>query len=169
MDSPLRLTRAGTIFLLTGMALATAGCAHGDGVVSGCSKDASLAELHRRSDREWARGHVLESILTLEHACALVVVWQVEEEGALDYVIKTRVRELLRRGDRASIATILSSSGYFPQASGWIVEWTASDFKHVLPSVNPAQRMKLRRQADAFDKRLAKEAARNPGSYPGRE
>ena len=164
MSSPSRLTRAGTALLLTGMALATAGCSQRNGTISGYPEAARLSELRSMSDEEWESGHVLESILLLEHACARVVIRQIRDEGGHDYMIKTRVRELFERGDRASLQAMLRDSAYFPQASGWIVAWaTESDTRYGLPASAPSERIEITRKASAFDRRLAKELSRRPG------
>ena len=170
MSSPLQLIRIGTALLLAGIASASMGCSGTSGAMNSSHAElVRLSELRSMSDEQWDQGHVLESILTLEYACALVAVGQVPEEGGHDYLIKNRVRELFERRDKASLETILRESSYFPQASDWVVAWaTEPNMNYGVPASTLSGRMEITRRVSVFDKKLATQLSPRPNHATGK-
>ena len=115
-----------------------------------------LESLREQSTKQWEASQYLRSLLTLEHACALVAAYDISEEGGHDYLIKVRVRDLFDTDTYGVLAEILENSPYFPQASAWVVEWAQ---EYVSSEALPPAQVERLREVDQRSARLASRIA----------
>ena len=79
---------------------------------------ASELEIFReQSTKQWEASQYLRSLLTLEHACALVAAYDISEEGWHDELIGTRIDELFKGRHYGVLAKILDTSRPMAQYS----------------------------------------------------
>ncbi len=120
-----------------------------------------LASLRNESERQWKNGDKLMSLLTLEHACAVVVAAHIEEEGGHDYLIKVKIRELFEKEDYETLWTIMRCSEYFPQSSNWVWGWAEAYPDKLKVSEDLLNRKWSAQEANAaLDQQLADELLR---------
>lgn len=91
-------------------------------VASAAAAWAALDLLERSAEDQWARGEHARALLTLEHACALVAVLGISDEGGHDHLIGVHVGKLFDAGDNDTLALILRNSPWFPQSAHWVLK-----------------------------------------------
>ena len=124
-----------------------------------------LDSLRASSKEHWANKDFTYALLELEHACALVVAKDIVEEGAHDYEIGKRVKQLWDMGEFDTLRFILSHAPHFPQTSGWIRIWyeDLADRPEDERDVDLDRRRQLHHELEKLDERL-KAFLRNRGN-----
>lgn len=96
---------------------------------------------------------VLNALSKAETLCRLIVVFDIQEEGAQDYAIGQFVKELIKHKRWNIIRKILNNHFYFPQSSGWVLMSIKVNEENQLLIERRSQHLK---EADMLTRQIAK-------------
>jgi hypothetical protein len=97
---------------------------------------------------------IIRKLSDAETACRLIAVFEIQEEGAQDYVIGEIIRDIIKQKRWIIIYKILSNHYYFPQSSSWILMELEKN-PHLEPLIG--DRHEYLKKADELTARILKE------------